>query len=99
MRSRKTLLALVVMCILAVSAVSACGGASEEPTEESVSIDGETLLEERCTQCHGLDTVTSAQMTRAEWDQTVTDMVNRGAQLNEEEQAVLVDYLAETYGP
>lgn len=99
MRLNKTLLALIMVCILAVSAVTACGGASGEPTEESVSIDGETLLEERCTQCHGLDTVTSAQMTRAEWEETVIDMVNRGAQLNDEEQTVLVDYLAETYGP
>jgi len=26
-------------------------------------------------------------------------MVNKGAQLNDEEKGVLVDYLAETYGP
>jgi hypothetical protein len=64
-----------------------------------VSVDGETLLQERCTECHGLERTTSAQKTRAEWEDTVTRMVNRGAELNEAEKTVLVDYLAENYGP
>jgi cytochrome c5 len=72
----------------------------EEPTEEpAVAIDGETLLEERCTQCHDLERTTQQQKDRAGWTQTVERMVNQGAQLNAEEQAILIDYLVETYGP
>jgi len=98
MRTRKVLLGMTLLFVVAASALSACGGASGEPTEEPVSVDGGTLLQERCTECHGLERTTSVQKTRAEWESTVTRMVNRGAELSEAEKMVLVDYLAETYG-
>lgn len=98
MRSNKMVLGLVAL-LLAGSVVAACGSGSEDPVEQSVSVDGETLLQERCTECHGLDRVTAAEKTGEEWEDTVTRMVNRGATLDEAEETVLVDYLAETYGP
>jgi cytochrome c5 len=133
------LFGLVVLLIVTVSVVSACGGATptptepaepteapteppadeepteapteeepteaptatmeEEPTEPPASADGETLLQERCTECHDLGRVESAQKTREEWEDNVIRMVDKGAQLNEDEQAVLIDYLADTYAP
>jgi hypothetical protein len=42
--------------------------------------------------------VTSASKSRVGWDQTVVRMVKRGAELNDEEQTALIDYLAQTYG-
>jgi hypothetical protein len=98
MKSRKILLGLVVLFVVAATMVSACGGAPGDATDEPVAVDGETLLQERCTECHGLDRVTSAEKSREEWLDTVTRMVNRGAELNEAEKEVLVGYLAETYG-
>jgi cytochrome c5 len=72
----------------------------EEPsTEPSPAGDGAALLEERCTVCHGLDRTTSARKTREQWEQTVVRMVSKGAELNEEEQEILIAYLTETYGP
>ena len=71
----------------------------EQPAEPAPEGDGAALLEERCTECHGLDRTTSARKTREEWEQTVTRMVSKGAELNEEEQDILITYLAETYGP
>jgi len=56
-------------------------------------------LQERCTACHDLNRVTQAQKTREKWEQTVTRMVGKGAQLNAGEQVTLIEYLAETYGP
>ena len=76
----------------------ACGGASGESSDQCVSVDGETLLQERCTECHGLERTTSVQKTPAEWENTVTRMVNRGAELADAEKTFLVDCLAETYG-
>lgn len=69
------------------------------PAEEPPAIDGATLLEERCTQCHDLERTTQKRKTREEWEQTVVRMVNKGANLTEDEQKILIDYLAETYGP
>ena len=34
-----------------------------------------------------------------EWEKTVTRMVGNGAQLTDAEKSVLVEYLAENYGP
>ena len=99
MTSNSIKLALVLVVVLVVSAASGCGGAQEAPAGEQMVVDGETLLEERCTECHGLDRTTSQEKTRAEWEATVSRMVNQGAELNEDEKTVLVDYLAETYGP
>ncbi|MGC9358138.1 MAG: hypothetical protein ACP5GX_09730 [Anaerolineae bacterium] len=83
----------LTLMVLAVLTLVACGGTSSETPQ------GEVLLEERCTECHALDRVTQVEQTRAEWQATVEDMIARGATLNDEEKGVLVDYLAENYGP
>lgn len=62
-------------------------------------IDGETLLNQRCTVCHSLSRVTTQHHTADQWNQIVSIMVRRGAKLTSDEQQVLVDYLAKTYGP
>jgi cytochrome c5 len=71
----------------------------EEPTAQPPAGDGAALLEEHCTRCHALELATQAQKTREEWEQTVTRMVGKGAQLTEDEQGTLIEYLAATYGP
>jgi hypothetical protein len=59
--------------------------------------DPQALLQARCTQCHGLNRVTSAQKDRESWEETVTRMINLGAEVSPEEKQILVDYLAENY--
>jgi cytochrome c5 len=71
----------------------------EEPAAEPAAGDGAALLGERCTVCHGLERTTQAQKTAEEWEQTVIRMVGKGAQLAEDEQATLIEYLTATYGP
>ena len=72
---------------------------TEPPAEEPPAIDGATLLEERCTQCHGLERTTQKRKTREEWEKTVVRMVSKGTNLTDDEQRTLIDYLAATYGP
>jgi cytochrome c5 len=71
----------------------------EAPPAEPAAGDGAALLEERCAICHTLDRVTRAQKARDGWEQTITRMVGKGAQLAEDEQATLIEHLAATYGP
>lgn len=96
---------LIVICTLAVVA-SACSpktvveptiatGAPDQPA--STILDGKSLLESRCTECHDLTRVTTKTKTLEEWQTTVSRMVNNGAVLSAEEQTLLVEYLAETY--
>ena len=67
------------------------------PTKVPATLDGQSLLQERCTQCHGLGQVERAKKTEEEWKATVERMVGKGAQLDEAEQELLIQYLAETY--
>ncbi|MBU0496087.1 MAG: hypothetical protein KKA73_18165 [Chloroflexi bacterium] len=60
-------------------------------------IDAEKLLNERCTTCHDLGRVTSAKKTSEEWQQTVDNMIAKGAQLTTEEADTLVRFLARVY--
>jgi cytochrome c5 len=73
--------------------------ATSEPTAEPAAPEGQVLLEERCTACHGLDRVANVQKSREEWEATVDRMVGYGAELSESERTILLDYLVETYGP
>ena len=67
------------------------------PTEVPAILDGQSLLQERCTVCHGLGGVERSKKTEEEWKATVERMVGKGAQLDEAEQELLIQYLAETY--
>ena len=103
------MIALIATGLVLMAVLAACGSGSDEPTqaplsetaipEQAPAQDGETLLEARCSTCHSADRARQVTKTRDGWDQTVTSMINRGAQLTEAEKVVLVDYLTETYGP
>jgi cytochrome c5 len=100
--------ALVIMTVLV-----ACGSGSSQPPQATPAqatppsgetataapvIDAAALLQTRCTVCHSLDRVTQSRMTSEQWDQTVTLMIGKGAQLTDAEKQALVEYLAKTYG-
>ena len=110
-RSTNTLalVTLIVIGLALMAVLAACSGGAEEPTQVPTSEpespaqlpadDGEALLEARCSTCHSADRARQVTKTRDEWDQSVSRMIDKGAQLTEAEKAVLVDYLTETYGP
>jgi len=77
---------------------AAAGGAS---TANAASNDAaaKKLLEDVCTACHDLDLVGDQHLTKDEWQQVVTSMVAKGANLNDKDTPTLVDYLAKTYPP
>lgn len=95
MRPRMQRWLAVLVFVTVIGAFAACGQA----TDGGETLDGQALLEARCTQCHSLDRVRSQSLTQDEWQGVVEDMVAKGANLNAEEQEVLVEYLAQEYGP
>ena len=70
-----------------------------KPPSTAPATDGASLLEARCTDCHGIDRVMRAKKTREQWAKSVARMVGKGAQLNAAEQSTVIDYLSKTYGP
>jgi len=71
----------------------------DEPVEASESDEGARLVETRCTECHALSTVTNASYDQAGWEDNVARMIAYGARLNDAERVLVVQYLAENYGP
>ncbi len=99
------LTAIALLTLLLALLLAACGGAEEKiaapatEKEEVVpsTLDGQSLVEERCTKCHDLGRVEAARKTGEGWKATVERMVENGASLNEAEQEVVAKYLTETY--
>jgi len=72
---------------------------TEAPASEELlpALDGQALVQERCTECHNLGRVERARKTEAGWKANVERMVKMGAQLSQKEQTAVIQYLAETY--
>ena len=95
---------MMLLVVLVGSLLAACGAKDETavPTPEQeeaapVTLDGKALVEERCTPCHDLGRVERAKKGEEEWKATVERMVSKGTQLNQAEQEVVIQYLAEAY--
>lgn len=67
-----------------------------QPTQ-ATAIDGKTLLETRCADCHSNTRITNKSATAAEWQITVERMMTKGAKLTPEEEAILIQYLADNF--
>jgi cytochrome c5 len=61
--------------------------------------DGKKVLETACTACHGLDGVVRLHMDKSGWEGLVSSMVSNGAQVDNKDYPVLVDYLVKNFGP
>jgi cytochrome c5 len=60
---------------------------------------GKALVTERCLLCHGAALIAQQRKDAAAWGRTVTQMRTWGTPIQDEDQAALVAYLAEHFGP
>ena len=58
---------------------------------------GKTIVQRACSHCHALKVVTSKRATKDQWSALVDQMVSRGAELDDDEIDVVVDYLAKNF--
>ncbi len=89
-------LVLIFFSIVLLVVITACSSTST-PVPTS-SVDGATLVQERCTKCHPLSRVESKRYSAAEWKPVVDLMIEKGAQVTPAEEPVIVSYLAANYG-
>ncbi len=59
--------------------------------------DGLQVVVVSCTQCHGLDRLTDIQLTAAEWENALYDMMARGAIVEGQDLAAIRKYLVENF--
>lgn len=88
---------LVVLLVVLAAACSAKEEASPGGEGAPEGLDGQALVEERCSVCHDLKQVEQAKKTPEEWKANVERMVDKGAKLDDAEQQLAIDHLAETY--
>jgi len=70
---------------------------STEEAGAGTTLDGATLVSERCTVCHTRERIDNADKDEAGWTATVDRMISNGAELNEEEREAVIAYLVETH--
>jgi hypothetical protein len=92
---------LIFVILLTGILLAACGssGSSSSGSSSGTPLSGQALMQERCSVCHSLERIQSAQKTADQWKTTVDRMINHGAQLTSSEETTLIDYLAQTYHP
>ncbi|MGD8399137.1 MAG: hypothetical protein PVG11_09795 [Anaerolineae bacterium] len=79
---------VVLFVVVSLSALTACG----QPA-------GEELVAENCTGCHTEAIIEVSAKTAHEWHNTVYEMINLGADVNDDDAEALIEYLASEYGP
>lgn len=90
--------------LLVTLGVFAAHAGAAEPAPAAAA-DGDRspaqLFQTHCGACHSLELPRSQRLDRSTWRWVVDDMVNKfGATwITEQQQQVIVDYLAENYGP
>ena len=82
----------------AIFVLTACSSGATPTPLATTSLDGSTLLQERCSVCHPLYRVEGSRHTSADWKLIVDAMVARGAQLSPSEEKVVVSYLSTNFG-
>jgi hypothetical protein len=88
------LASLLIMVLLTGILLTACGSST---TSSSAPLDGQALLQQRCTVCHDISGLSQLHGNSQQWKGLVDQMISRGAKLNSQEEQKLVDYLAQTY--
>jgi competence ComEA-like helix-hairpin-helix protein len=60
--------------------------------------EGKALVESSCATCHELSKITHTRQTKIGWQQTIQDMIARGAQVSDDDVPVIATYLATNFG-
>ena len=78
----------------------ATGQSSPDPKDFKPG-EGRDVVVEHCTKCHDPGLITSAEMTRPQWERTVRAIVEEQGMVepSEEVRKVILDYLEKTQSP
>ncbi len=55
---------------------------------------GKDIVEKQCSTCHSIEVIVAQRNDAAEWKRLVMEMIDRGAEIGDEQVPVVVDYLA-----
>jgi mono/diheme cytochrome c family protein len=85
---------LLLPLMIAATAFAAGDGRSTGRREKA-----RALFLDACTACHTLERVRQQRLSKEEWRHLIAGMLSEGVPLTDDETSLLVDYLAENFGP
>ena len=84
---------ILTMSVATVMLFTAATSSAQRPSE------GQQLVEKRCQGCHNLRRVDTAAKDADGWRETIQVMIQDGAEVEDAEIPVLVQYLTREHGP
>src|SRR5215470_5127345 len=87
-----TLFASLIFCSAALAQPQ--GKGTPRPLPEG---DGKQVLENACTTCHPITMITNSGHTREDWQLVMERMVAAGAEVPQNQVAVVTDYLTKNF--
>ena len=94
-RSVRVGLSVAMMVLMLAGLV--IGGIQTAQAQDLPEGKGKDIVENVCSQCHGLKQVTDSARTSDEWKDLVNEMIGNGAQLDDEQIPIVIDYLAKSF--
>jgi len=94
---RKASLALAALVIAASVGAGAVAQDQNSAPHGPPAGPGLTLINERCSACHAAEQVFGVRKAQDDWASTVQSMIDRGADLNADEQKAVVAYLGTNF--
>src|SRR5918999_5836027 len=88
------MLKFVLVPLAAAALAASAGSAAAQAFPDG---PGKEILEKKCSTCHAPEQVTTFGRSAEEWHEVVVNMIDLGAEVNEEEAKVLVEYLAKNW--
>jgi mono/diheme cytochrome c family protein len=85
--------------LAATLTIAATAFASGEGVNAARHEKARALFLDACTACHTLERVRAQRLGKEEWRHLIAGMLSEGVPLTDEEVSLLVDYLAENFGP
>ena len=61
---------------------------------DSMMVDGNAVIDAKCTTCHTRERVDAAEKDRMGWEETVDRMIGKGIDMSDEERTAVLDFLA-----
>jgi mono/diheme cytochrome c family protein len=82
------------LCVAVLVLVPVAGVAQTPPAPAS-----RETFQKVCGACHAVETVTAQRRSRAQWQDSISAMIERGAKGTDEEFVGILEYLTAQYGP
>lgn len=95
----RSIVLTIAASTIAVTAFASGDSRSAAAKQEKTHEKARSLFLDACTACHTLERIRVQRLGKEEWRRLIAGMLSEGVPLTDEETSLLVDYLAENFGP